>query len=121
MGYYDQPDREMRVWDWRRGGSLRIEPRFVEIYKRLIPLIQLHAGAGEIYAAPDCPEIYFLSGYRNPTPALFDFFEDDHGRSERVLRLVDSRPIRVVVINNDPSFSSALPDELDDALSCRVP
>jgi len=121
MGLYDQPDPETQVLDLPRAGNLRIEPRSVEIYKRLIPLIQLHAGAGEIYAAPDCPEVYFLSGYRNPTPALFDFFEDDHGRSERVLRLVDSRPIRVVVINNDPSFSSALPDELEDALSDRFP
>jgi hypothetical protein len=93
----------------------------VEIYKRLIPLIQQHAGAGEIYAAPDCPEVYFLSGYRNPTPALFDFFEDDYGSSESVLGLVDSRPIRVVVLNGDPSFSESLPADVREALISRFP
>jgi len=121
MGLYDQPDPETQVLDLPRAGSLRIEARSVEIYKRLIPLIQQHAGAGEIYAAPDCPEIYFLSGYRNPTSALFDFFEDDYGSSERVLRLVDSRPIRVVVLNGDPSFSEMLPTDVRKALMNRFP
>ncbi len=121
MGYYDQPDPETQVLDLPRAGSLRIEPRSVEIYERLIPLIQQHAGAGEIYAAPDCPEIYFLSGYRNPTPALFDFFEDDYGNSERLLRLIDSRPIRVVVLNGGPSFSEVMPTDVRDALMNRFP
>jgi len=121
MGLYDQPDPETQVLDLPRAGSLRIEARSVEIYKRLIPLIQQHAGAGEIYAAPDCPEVYFLSGYRNPTPALFDFFEDDYGSSESVLSLVESRPIRVVVLNGDPSFSETLPAEVREALIHRFP
>jgi hypothetical protein len=121
MGLYDQPDPETQVLDLARAGGLRIEARSVEIYKRLIPLIQQHAGAAEIYAAPDCPEIYFLSGYRNPTPALFDFLEDDYGDSERLLRLVDRRPIRVVVVNENPSFSEALPPDVVEALMNRFP
>jgi len=119
MGLYIQPDPETQVLDLARAGNLRIEPKSAEIYNKLIPLIQEHAGSGEIYAGPDCPEVYFLAGYRNPTRALFDFFEDGNNRRERVLNLLDSRPIRVVVINNNPTFSSELPADLEDALNDR--
>jgi hypothetical protein len=121
MGFSYQPDPETQVLDLPGAGSLRIDASSVEIYKRLIPFIQQHAGAGEIYAAPDCPQIYFLSGYRNPTRAVFDFFEDDHGSRERVLRLLDSRPIRVVVLNRKPSFSGLLPADVQEALTNRFP
>lgn len=121
MGSYYQPDPETKALDLPRADNLRVEPESVDIYKKLIPLIQQHAGEGEIYAAPDCPQIYFLAGYRNPTSAMFDFFEESYGNYERILKLLDSRPIRVVVINNDPSFSSALPDDFQEALSDRFP
>src|ERR1700674_3477132 len=75
LGYYYQRNPETTILDLPRAGKLRVEPDSEKIYSQLIPLIQEHAGTGEIYAAPDCPQIYFLSGYRNPTRALFDFLE----------------------------------------------
>lgn len=121
MGSSYEPDQETKALDLLRAGNLRVEPESADIYEKLIPLIQRHAGKAEIYAAPDCPQIYFLAGYRNPTRAMFDFFEEDYGSYEQTLKLLDSRPIRVVVINDDPGFSSALPDHFQAALSDRFP
>ena len=119
LGNYYQSDPETHILDLPRAGNLRIEPESAKIYEQLIPLIEEHAGAGEIYAAPDCPQIYFLAGYRNPTRALFDFLEDDYGDSGHILRLVDSRPIRVIVLSKHPSFSAALPVDAYKALVMR--
>jgi hypothetical protein len=41
-----------------RAGNLRGHPESVSAYKKLIELIQEHAGPGEIYASPACPEVY---------------------------------------------------------------
>jgi hypothetical protein len=121
LGYYYQPDPETQVLDLPRSGRLRVAPDSAKIYEQLIPLIQEHVGAGEIYAAPDCPEVYFLSGYRNPTRAMFDFLEDDYHDSERTLRLVDSHPISVIVVNKSPAFSMPLPYDLRKSLVQRFP
>ena len=121
LGYSYQPGQVTRILDLPRGGKLRIEPELAKTYEQLIPLIQEHAGAGDIYAAPDCPEIYFLSGYRNPTRALFDFLEDDYHNSERILRFVDTRAIRVIVLNKSPSFSMPLAFDAYLSLMQRFP
>lgn len=121
MGQHYNRDFETQMLDLPRAGNLRVEVGYVEIYKELIPLVQKHAGRGEIYAAPDCPEVYFLAGYKNPTPVLFDFFDDFAGRTERILKMIESRPIRVVVIDLNPGFSGEMPDELHDALVERFP
>ena len=121
MGQTYQPDPETDVLHLPRAGNLRVDVASVKVYEQMIPLIQQHAGAGEIYAAPDCPQIYFLAGYRNPTRAIFDFLEDRYRDSASVLRLVDSRPIRVIVINKLPDFSDRLPTDLRSALVMRFP
>ena len=121
MGQHYERDFETQALDLPRAGNLRVDGDHVQIYSELIPLVQKHAGSAEIYAAPDCPEVYFLAGYKNPTPVLFDFFDDPAGRTERILKMIDSRPIRVVVIDLDPGFSGEMPDELHDALAERFP
>jgi hypothetical protein len=66
------------------------------VYERLVPFINEHAANGEILAGPDCPEVYFLTGKRNPTPMLFDFFVDQRVRDRQILRLA-----------NDPAIAAA--------------
>jgi Dolichyl-phosphate-mannose-protein mannosyltransferase len=121
MGFYYEPDAQTQKFDLPRAGDLRVDSRSVDTYKRLIPLIQQHAGTGEIYAAPDCPQVYFLAGYKDPTPAVFHVFEEDYGTGEHVLKLIDSRHIRVVVLNTSPDFSPPVPGELHAALEERFP
>jgi hypothetical protein len=121
MGYQYQTDPETHLLDLPRVGGLRVDIETAEAYEELIPLIQEHAGTGEIFAAPDCPEIYFLAGYRNPTRSLFDFFEDDSRNRKRILRLLDERPIRVIVLNRYPPFSAPMPPDVRQALLARYP
>lgn len=120
-GYYYQPDSQTHALNLPRSGKLRVDAESAETYQRLIPLVQNRAGASEIYAGPDCPEVYVLSGHTNPTRALFDFFEADYPSYERVLELTERRPIRVVVLNTRPSFSAPLPQDVHDALAKRFP
>jgi hypothetical protein len=121
MGYQYQPDPETRVLDLPRVGGLRVDRESVEIYQKLIPLVQEHAGSGEIYAAPDCPEVYFLARHKNPTRYLFDFFDNDSRNLDHIVQVVDGHSVRVVVINRQPPFSDPLPFDVYQALLARFP
>ncbi len=122
MGFYYQPDPETQKLDLPRAGGLRVDLKSVNVYKKLIPLIQQHAGTGEIYAGPDCPQVYFLADYKNPTRAPFQLFDEDSGTAEQVLKFINSRQIRVVVLNRRPDFSPPLVVAgVYDALQERFP
>ena len=70
-------------------------------------IVSAHARPGDfIYAGPDAPEVSFLTGMRNPTPTLFDFFDDPATRDARVLRAIDARGVRVAVVDTRPGFSA---------------
>lgn len=122
MGNYYQPNPQTVRLNVPRGGGLRVEPWEAEQYDRLIPVVEEHAGSGQfIYAAPDCPEVYFLSGKQNPTRTLFDFLDEPTGRSERVLHAIESHQVRVVAILTRPGFSPPLSADLVNALRERFP
>ncbi len=91
-------------------------------YERMVTLLRAHSAPdGFIYAAPDCPELYFLSQLRNPTRTLFDFFDDSAGHDARVLRAIDSLHVTAVAINERPQFSSPIDAALSWALRARFP
>lgn len=121
MGSSYQPDPETQPLDLPEAGNLKVEPASVPIYHRLISLIKQHAGVGEIYAAPDSPQVYFLAGYKNPTRELFDFFDEKYPDLPGTIELMDTHSIRVVVLNTLPDFSPALPPDIHDALVRRFP
>jgi hypothetical protein len=100
--------------------DLRIVERRGE-YEDLVSLVRAHARGDFIYAAPDCPEVYFLSGFRNPTRTLFEFFDDQALGTAKVLRMVDSFAVDVVVIDTLPNFSGPMPRPLQAALAGRFP
>lgn len=121
IGDHYQPDPETQRLTLPRAGGLRVDLYEAEEYERLIPLIQQHAAGGFMYAAPDCPEVYFLSGLRNPTRTLFDFFDEPTGRKERILGAIDAHQVKVVAISRDPHFSAQLAPDLAAALAQRFP
>ncbi len=91
-------------------------------YERTVMLLRAHSAPdGFIYAAPDCPELYFLSQLRNPTRTLFDFFDDSAGHDARVLRAIDSLHVTAVAINKRPYFSPPIDAALSSALRARFP
>jgi len=122
MGFFYQPDPETEVLLVPRAGGLRIDAPAASGYEHLIHEIQEHAGTSPyIYAAPDCPEVYFLSGKQNPTRTMFDFFDDPQGHTARVLETVDSHHIQVVAIMRRTQFSPPMSRELVLALRERFP
>ena len=102
-------------------GGLDVPVVHAEAYRTLVPLLRAHARGGYIWASPDCPEIYFLSGLRNPGRSLFDFFDDPAGRTQRVLDMLDTHGVTVIVLNARPAFSPAPTEDLIAALESRYP
>jgi hypothetical protein len=83
-----------------RAGVLRIRnARFVEA---MTAAVQEHAGTGPVIATPECPEVYFLSGHRNPTR------DDNANLPEDILHAIkDNDDIKVFVINDSATFSNS--------------
>jgi hypothetical protein len=91
-----------------RAGGIRV-PRYDAVeYTELIPFIQGLAGDNPILAGPDCPEVYFFSGHKNPTPILFDYLEQPQEYKKLMQALIDrSDFINVAVVNESPGASYA--------------
>jgi hypothetical protein len=91
------------------------------VYRTLINIIHQHSATGSyILAGPDCPEVYYLSDRRNPSPVMYEFFRpewvDDHSR---LLELLDQREVAVVVMNCRPSFSPRMPAAWVETIAAR--
>jgi hypothetical protein len=121
LGNSSYPDVQTTPLALPRAGGLRINVDDALLYERLIPLIQKHAIGEYAYAAPDCPEVYFLSGLRNPTRTLFDFFDDPENHTERILSAMERNRVNVVAILKNPAFSVPLAPGLRAALAGRFP
>jgi hypothetical protein len=74
-----------------------------------------------VYATPDCPEVYFLLGVRNPTRDLYEFLQSPRLGVEDTLALIEHRKINLVVINREPFFSGPIDVALEAALESRFP
>ena len=85
------------------------------------PMLRARAKGGYTWASPDCPEVYFLSGLKNPTRTLFDFFDDTTGRTPRILEALEKHGVTVIVLNAGPAFSVLPPDDLVAELERRYP
>jgi hypothetical protein len=90
-------------------------------YDSLISLVRAEARGRFIYATPDCPEVYFLSGFRNPTRTTFDFFDDPRDRTKRILDLLEGKAVNLVVLNAMPGHSERVPQDLAEAIAVRFP
>jgi hypothetical protein len=78
-------------------------------YSELINEVNRRApGKTPILAIPDSPEVYFLTGRRNPTRTFFDAFDLDYGtpaRDARLLQTLEDQQVHVVVMRNLIEFS----------------
>jgi hypothetical protein len=93
------------------------------LYNSVIGAVRAHSGEHvPIYAAPDCPEIYFLSGRKNPTRSLYDFFQDrDAAGNRQWVDDLDRLGITVVVLKQVSEFSAPLDPDLVALLEERFP
>ena len=120
IGFYYVPDDQTELLDLDRGG-LRVRSEEKDEYERLMAVLQARARSDFIYATPDCPEVYFLSGLRNPTRTFFDYYDDPVGRTVRILDAIEQHQVRLVVLNREPSFSGDVPPELTASLTAWFP
>jgi hypothetical protein len=112
--------RANKILDIPRG-QLRLTDYESSLYAQLVSVIQKHSTSTYIYAAPDCPEIYFLAGMRNPTRKFFDFFSNKESDSQEISALLKERKINVVVINHTPQFSRTLESSVSALLEEHFP
>jgi hypothetical protein len=102
-------------------GNLDVRVEDAAMYDRALAVLLRHARGGYTWASPDSPEVYFLSGLKNPTRTLFDFFDDDTERTPRILSTLERHGVTAVVLNAVPQFSDQVPEELRHALEARYP
>ena len=113
-------DRQYSQLPFERGG-VTVTPSDSAMYQSLVSTLRRHSHSAYTYASPDCPQVYFLSGLRNPTRTLFDFFDDPVGRTHRILHALSEHEVTAIAINEQPEFSGPMPDGLRTALAARYP
>ncbi|MEO7647840.1 MAG: glycosyltransferase family 39 protein [Gemmatimonadaceae bacterium] len=90
-------------------------------YEELVRTVRRRAKGAYMYAGPDSPEVYFLTGLRNPTRTIFDFFEARQGHVRRTLAAIEQQGVSVIALNHKPAFSGPLPGLLVWELRNRFP
>jgi hypothetical protein len=120
LAYEYAPDIQTVRLSLPRGGGLRVSAETAREYEELDSLIRQHARGEYILAKPDCPEVYFLSGFRDPSGIFFDFYEDPSGRAQRALAAIELHRINLVVLNHY-RLAAPIPDDLKTALERDFP
>ena len=111
----------MQKLELQRGGLVVPQDTALE-YERLVGLVQRHAGDSKyIYATPDSPEVYFLSGLDNPTRTLFEYLDAHPIGAGQLMQTLANRHVNVVVINLHAPMSEAAPPAIRAALQARYP
>jgi hypothetical protein len=120
MGLWYQPYPPTAALELPRGG-LDVPAGEAETYEVAAKILQQHARGEYTWASPDCPEVYFLSGLRNPTRSVFDFFDDERGRTARILATLDQHHVTAIALNSRPEFSARISGDLLAELERRYP
>jgi hypothetical protein len=118
MGLEYAPDIQTVGFSLPRAGRILVSAATAREYEELDSLIRQHARGEYILAAPNCPQVYFLSGFRPPTHDFFGY-SDDFGqrRTEGVLTSLRSHHINLVVLNHlNAMFVPPVPNDLHSAL-----
>ena len=105
----------VRPLELARGG-LSIHTSEAVEYEALIHSLAALPPGATLYAAPDCPEVYFLAGRRNPTATLFEIFDSDAEREQHILAEVGAGEVQALVLNSAPRFSPPLRPEFEQRL-----
>ncbi|HLA89428.1 MAG TPA: hypothetical protein VJL28_03220 [Gemmatimonadaceae bacterium] len=113
---YTRPEDALAPLALERGGIV-VSREDSAAYARLIASIRRHAAGEWIYVWHDAPQLYFLSGMRNPTGTMYETFDDSVARSTAHLtRALETHDVRLVVLTDprgaarplDPAFRAWL-------------
>ena len=92
-------------------GGLKISNLEELEYNSILDLIAQYSKPNDyILAGPDCPQFYFLSGRKNPTPYCYDLFGSYQlgGQPEleaNLKAMVIEQDIQMIILNQQPEFS----------------
>jgi len=103
-----------------RGGIL-VAPSDARHYQELVTLLNAHSRSRFTLAAPDLPEVYFLSDLNNPTRSFFESLDYPPTEPSDILKKIDEHGISAIVINHRPQFSAPVRADLEDSLIRRFP
>jgi hypothetical protein len=103
--------------------NLIVTKEQADLYRGVVRFIQQHSTPGEaIYAAPDSPEIYFLSGRKNPTRSFYELFREKSGMDDQgLLDCLNRWQVRVVILKHFSEFSSGVSPQLRREIETRFP
>jgi hypothetical protein len=119
VGNWYQPQQTVAKLGMERG-QIEVPKTDSIMYGSLVTLLRAHARGGYTWASPDSPEVYFLSGLKNPTRTLFEVFDDTTNQSQRVLHALDARGVTAIVLSA-PSFSAPITPEMYAQVERRYP
>ncbi len=113
------------VWDFDlvmpRGG-LEVDRRSGAEAHLVAQTVLAHAQPGDVvFAAPDCPEVAFLTGTRDPLRSAFGFFNTQLDDPAALESLLEGEGVEVAVVNTRPGFSASLSKPVLQMLSRRYP
>lgn len=120
IGFYPQ------WWDYShrlaipRGGLLVTESDSAR-YTDLLGLVARHRANGPVYAGPELPEVYFLSGQESPGRDSYSMFASPVSDSTELPRLFNATAANVIVIKRRPMFSAPLRNDVYQWLTIRYP
>jgi hypothetical protein len=111
--FRDTRVRRLETMDLARSGGLKVTTP--EVYETAVNVVRQHATNGLMIAAPDSPELYFLTGLRNPTA------KDGGLESEDLLRAIQTDGLNVVAVNEVHTFGGQMTPAMRNAISTRFP
>jgi hypothetical protein len=122
MGLEYAPDIQTVRLSIPRGGGLRVVASNVREYEELDDLIRQHARGKYILAAPNCPQVYFLSGFHPPNRDFLGFANDFEQGAEGVSKTLRAHQVNLVVLNHlNTMFVPPVPNDLHLALEREYP
>jgi len=101
-------------------GGIDVQEMDARSYGALVAKLRAHSRGGYTWASPDSPEVYFLSGLRNPTRTLFEVFDEGPAAPEAMMRLLDAHGVTAIVLSS-PSFSPPISPALYALVASRYP
>jgi hypothetical protein len=113
-------DKQLGRLSFTRAGGLRVYPSEAREYTALTALVQSHSHSKYIYAAPECPEIYFLTASRDPFP-LSSPTGATEGEVREILDTLHEHGVNLVVLNQSPQFSQGPPANLESFMKREFP
>ena len=113
-------------WDFthrlavQRAGLLMAAPDSAR-YTHALELVARHRADGSVFAGPQLPAVYFLTGTRSPGRDSYSMFSQPVADSTELPRAFNPAAANVIVINTSPADLPALGPDVYRWLAVRYP